>query len=163
MSSELLSGFPVVVEIPILWADEDSFGHVNNIAYLRWIEAGRVEYLRRIEFFPKGPPCGVGPIVAGLTCNFRIALNYPDTIVVGTRVIRIGNSSFRMEQRIVSRTSDRVAADAETTIVSVDYDTGKSVVVPDSVREAIAHLADNSDIPQELSSGSRQTGSGQTA
>ena len=28
----LLAGFPVVTEIAILWGDEDSFGHVNNVA-----------------------------------------------------------------------------------------------------------------------------------
>jgi acyl-CoA thioester hydrolase len=141
---EILSGFPVTVEIPILWADEDSFGHVNNLAYLRWFEAGRVEYLRCIEFFPRDPANGLGPIVAGITCNFRIALTYPGSIIVGTRVTRIGNSSFRMDQRIVSRASGKIAADAETTIVSVDYAIGKPVPVPDCVRTAIARLADSS-------------------
>jgi len=136
--SEILSGFPVIVEIPVLWSDEDSFGHVNNIAYLRWLEAGRVEYLRSIQFFPDGPPDGLGPIVASVTCNFRVALTYPDSIIVGTRITRIGNSSFRMDQRIVSRASGIIAVDAETTIVSVDYSTGKPVPVPDSVRAAIA-------------------------
>lgn len=133
-----MSGFPVIVEIPVLWSDEDSFGHVNNIAYLRWLEAGRVEYLRSIQFFPDGPPDGLGPIVASVTCNFRVALTYPDSIIVGTRITRIGNSSFRMDQRIVSRASGIIAVDAETTIVSVDYSTGKPVPVPDSVRAAIA-------------------------
>ena len=142
--SEILSGFPVIVEIPVLWSDEDSFGHVNNIAYLRWLEAGRVEYLRSIQFFPDGPPDGLGPIVASVTCNFRVALTYPDSIIVGTRITRIGNSSFRMDQRIVSRASGIIAVDAETTIVSVDYSTGKPVPVPDSVRAAIARAADNS-------------------
>jgi len=32
----LLEGFSVIVELPILWGDEDSFAHVNNVAYLRW-------------------------------------------------------------------------------------------------------------------------------
>jgi acyl-CoA thioesterase FadM len=58
--SSLLVEFPVVTEISVLWGDEDSFSHVNNVAYLRWCETARVEYLRRIDLFPKTPPQGWG-------------------------------------------------------------------------------------------------------
>jgi len=136
----LLEGFSVVVELPILWGDEDSFAHVNNVAYLRWCETGRVEYLRRIGMFPETPPRGVGPIIASITCHYRRPLNYPDVVAVGTRVKSIGNSSFKMEQRIVSRNLNEVAADAESTMVTLDYAAGKPVRVPDEVRAAIAGL-----------------------
>jgi len=137
---EDLSAFPITFEMPVLWADEDTFGHVNNIAYLRWCEAGRIEYLRRIELLPGIPPRGVGPIVASLTCHYRAPLNYPDTVIIGTRVVRIGNSSFRMDHRIVSSRSLKIAAEAETTLVTIDYDTGAPVPVPASVRDAISRL-----------------------
>ena len=31
----LLAGFPVVVEVPVAWADMDYFRHVNNIVFFR--------------------------------------------------------------------------------------------------------------------------------
>jgi acyl-CoA thioester hydrolase len=136
----LLEGFTVITELPILWGDEDSFAHVNNVAYLRWCETGRVEYLRRIGMFPETPPRGVGPIIASITCHYRRPLNYPDVVAVGTRVTSIGNTSFRMEQRIVSRNLQEVAADAESAMVTLDYAAGKPVRVPDEVRAAIARL-----------------------
>jgi acyl-CoA thioester hydrolase len=138
--SELLAGFPVVTEISVLWGDEDAFGHVNNVAYLRWCETGRVEYLRRIGFFPDLPPRGLGPILASVTCHYRKALTYPDTVAVGTRVTAIGNSSFRMEHRIVSRATGELAAEAESAMVAVDYSIGGPVRVPDEIRETIAKL-----------------------
>ena len=138
--SSLLAGFPLVIEVPVLWGDEDSFAHVNNVAYLRWCETGRVEYLRRIGLFPELPPRGLGPILATITCRYLRPLKHPDTVAVGTRVTAIGNSSFRMEHRIVSRATGEVAAEAESAMVTVDYSTGKSVRVPDRVREAIARL-----------------------
>jgi acyl-CoA thioester hydrolase len=138
--SERLAAFPVTFEIQVLWSDQDTFGHVNNIAYLRWCEEGRIQYLRRIELFPEGVPRGIGPIVASVTCHYRAPLNYPDTILVGTRIVRIGTSSFRMEHQIVSRASAKVAAEAEATIVTIDYATGAPVRVPDSIREAIARV-----------------------
>jgi len=136
----LLAGFPVLTEITVLWGDEDAFAHVNNVAYLRWCETARVDYLRHIGLFPRLPPQGLGPIIASLTCHYRLPLSYPDTVTVGTRVTAIGNSSFRMEHRIVSRALDEVAAEADSTMVTVDYASGKPVRVPDAVRETISEL-----------------------
>jgi acyl-CoA thioester hydrolase len=135
-----LDGYPVLSEIAILWGDEDAFGHVNNVSYLRWAESARVDYLRKIDFFPPLPPEGIGPILASITCHYRRQLTYPDTVVVGTRVTAIGNSSFRMEHRIVSRASGEVVADVDSTIVAVDYTMGKGVRVSEKVRRAIADL-----------------------
>ncbi len=138
--TSLLAGFPVVTGISVLWGDEDSFAHVNNVAYLRWCESARVDYLKRIDLFPELPPRGIGPIIASVTCHYRRPLTYPDTVLVGTRVTAIKNSSFRMEQRIVSQTAGIIAADAEATMVTVDYSTGKPVPVPEHIRAAIARL-----------------------
>ena len=130
----------MVTVISVLWGDEDAFAHVNNVAYLRWCESARVEYLRRIGLFPELPPRGVGPIIAAVTCHYRRQLKHPDTISVGTRVKSIGNTSFRVEQRIISQTSGEIAAEAESTMVTVDYARGKPVRVPQQIRDAIAQL-----------------------
>ena len=140
--SSLLAGFPLVIEISVLWGDEDSFSHVNNVAYLRWCETARVEYLRRIGLFPELPPRGLGPIVASVTCHYRRPLKYPDTVAIGTRVTAIGNSSFRMEHRMVSRTTGEIAAEAASAMVTVDYTTGRPERVPEQVRAAISRLED---------------------
>ena len=124
----------------MLWGDQDSFNHVNNLAYLRWCESARVEYLVRIGLFPQLPPRGVGPIIASLTCHYRRPLNYPDTVVVGTRVTSIGNASFRMEHRIVSLATGELAAEIDSAMVTLDYGSGKSVRVPEEVRQAITEL-----------------------
>jgi|SRR5581483_6893867 len=136
----LLAEYPLITEITVLWGDEDSFNHVNNVAYLRWCETARIEYMRRIGLYTEGPPQGLGPILASVTCHYRRPLKYPDTVAVGTRVTGIGNSSFRMEHRIVSRALGEIVAEADSAMVTVDYSTGKSQRVPDQVREAIAQL-----------------------
>ena len=137
---EALAGFPVVVEIPLLWGDEDAFGHVNNVVYLRWCETARVEYLRRIGMWVALPPRGTGPILASIKCDYKMPLNYPDTVGVGARVARIGNSSIRMEHCIVSKALDTVAATADSTIVLLDYSANKTVHVPPEMRRIIAEL-----------------------
>ena len=136
----LLSGYPVVTTIPILWGDEDAFAHVNNLAYLRWCETARIEYMYRVAMWTDRPPAGAGPIIAAVKCDYKIPLTYPDTIDVGTRVSSIGNSSFRMEQIVVSHRLQAIAAAVDSTIVMFDYQAARTVRVADKIRDAIDTL-----------------------
>ena len=145
LSSENLSlaDFPVVTTIPILWGDEDAFGHVNNLTYLRWCESSRVDYLRRISMWIGLPPSGAGPILASMKCDYKAQLKYPDTVCIGTRVGRIGNSSFQMEHIVVSRELNVVAAIVDSTVVLYDYTENKPVTIPAEFRRIIGNLEGN--------------------
>jgi acyl-CoA thioester hydrolase len=136
----LLAEFPVIISVTLHWGDMDAFRHVNNLVYLRWCESARVEYLTRVGLWQERPGEGVGPILASVSSNYRKPLTYPDVVWVGARVTRIGNSSFKMEHMVVSRSLDAVAAEVESTIVVLDYGTGKTVPVPLAVRAAIEKL-----------------------
>jgi acyl-CoA thioester hydrolase len=136
----LLADFPVVTVIPVLWGDQDAFGHVNNLVYLRWAETARVDYLLRIAQFPALPPSGIAPILASIKCDYRRVVNFPDTVFVGTRITRIRNSSFQMAHRIVSRSLDEIAAEVDSTLVLLDYSINKPVRVPDETRKLIGEL-----------------------
>ena len=136
----LLADFPVITTIPLLWGGQDAFGHVNNLVYLRWAESSRIEYFLRIAQFPDLPPTGTAPILASVKCDYRRVLNYPDTVYVGTRITRIGNSSLRMEHRIVSHNLDEIAAEVDSTLVMLDYKRNKPVTIPAEVRSLIGGL-----------------------
>jgi acyl-CoA thioester hydrolase len=138
--SELLAGYPVVVEIPVAWGDMDYFRHVNNIVFFRYFESARIEYLDRIGFreLAEGQP--VGPILASTDCRFRRPVTWPDTVAVGARVTEVGEDRFSMEYRLVSRKLGAVAAEGGGTLVSYDYDARRKVPLPERVRRAIAGL-----------------------
>ncbi len=140
MPSDALREFPLVITIPVEWGDQDALGHVNNVIYLRWSETGRIEYLSRLGLWNGSAAERFGPILANITCNFRYPLTYPDSVHVGTRVVSIGNSSFKMTHRIVSEKLGIVAADLESTLVWIDYEANKSIRVPAEMREAIEKL-----------------------
>src|SRR5215831_16805822 len=114
MRAESLREFPVVVTLPIEWGDQDAMGHVNNTIYLRWSETARIEYLRRLGVWRESPAQQFGPILASITCHFRIALTFPDTVHVGSAVTAIGKSSFKMAHKVVSENHGVVAADLES-------------------------------------------------
>jgi acyl-CoA thioester hydrolase len=134
-----LKDYPIVFSLPVQWGEQDSFGHVNNVMYLRWCETARVVYLERIGLWEMLRQTKIGCIVAHLGCNYRQPVTFPDTVQIGARVTKIGNSSFKMEHAIFSDALGLVA-DADSTLVVYDYNANKSHPMPDEIRKAIQEL-----------------------
>lgn len=120
--------WPIKTEIPVLWGDVDSFGHVNNIIYLKWCETSRVELFRKMydvktldtENIQLGS--GVGPILANFNCNYRTPIKYPDVIYIKTRISHIGNTSYGIEHQMYSKNNDeKIVFDGGSVIVMVNY------------------------------------------
>lgn len=133
--------FPVVVEWPVHWGDQDLFGHVNNVVYFRWLETARVAYLDRIGLARLHGKEDLGPILAAIGCNFRRQINFPDTVQIGTRVTRIGNTSMTVEHAIWSTAqAGQLCADGTSTVVIFDYPSQRPVRVPDDIRAKIEKL-----------------------
>ncbi len=136
----LLAQFKIVISIPVQWGDQDAFGHVNNTIYLRWFESARIVYLERIGMLELHEAENVGPILASVACDYRRPLTYPDTVLVGARVTRIGRTSFGMEHAAASVEHAVIAAEGKSTLVVFDYHKEKSHPVPQALRQAIAAL-----------------------
>jgi acyl-CoA thioester hydrolase len=137
---ELLADFPVVIELPVVWGEMDSYRHVNNVVYFRYFESARLEYFRRLDWFAFERDTGVGPILAATRARFRKPLTYPDTILVGARVPSLGEDRFEIEHQVVSRRLQAVAAEGQGTIVTYHYAEGKKVPIPDELRRRIVEL-----------------------
>lgn len=147
---ETLEDFPVLVEFPIQWGDQDALAHVNNVIYFRWWETSRVTYAKTIGMFggdtfpPDGPR--TGSVLAGIQCNFRKQLTWPDSVQVGSRIKRVGNSSLEIEHRLLSANVDGLIADAVSTMVAFDFDLQKTVRVSDEIRAAIREIEGDREI-----------------
>src|SRR5260370_15733897 len=106
---ELLAGYPVIVELPVVWGEMDSYRHVNNVVYFRYFESARLEYFRRMGWFEYEDETGIGPILAATQARFRRPLTYPDTIWVGSRISEIGEDRMTMDYSLVSQRLEAVA------------------------------------------------------
>ncbi len=135
-----LAAYPVVVSLPIQWGDQDSFGHVNNVVYVRWFESARIAYFEACGLSKMIAPGEFGPILALVTCNYRRQLNYPDTVLVGARIERIGTSSLNVHHVVYSRLQNAAAADGQSVIVMFNYQDQRPQRVPDEMRAAILRL-----------------------
>jgi acyl-CoA thioester hydrolase len=97
---ELLKDYPIALTLPILWGDQDAFGHVNNVVYFRWCESARVAYLNDTGLQALMSQSNLGPILASIKCDYLRQLNFPDTVRIGARITRIGTKSVSMEHAI---------------------------------------------------------------
>lgn len=127
--------------IDVAWGEMDSLGHVNNIYYLRWIETVRFEYFREVGIAAYLEQDKIGPILGGMSMVYKLPITFPDRLEVSTRVVELGSKRFEMENRIWSRTHNRLAGYGRSTIVMVDYNkAGAAVEIPIAVRAAIERL-----------------------
>jgi acyl-CoA thioester hydrolase len=136
----LLAGFPVVVELPVVWGEMDSYRHVNNVVYFRYFESARLEYFRRLDWFEYEKETGIGPILAATQARYRKPLTYPDTISVGARISSVGADRCTMNYLLVSHRLQVVAAEGQGTIVTFHYPDGKKVPMPEELRRRIEQL-----------------------
>src|SRR5437868_8892011 len=93
----LLAGFPVTVDLPVVWGEMDSYRHVNNVVYFRYFETARREYFRRLDWFGYEKETGIGPILAATQARYRKPLTYPDTTSVAARIAALDIDRFTMD------------------------------------------------------------------
>lgn len=111
-------------------ADTDLQGHVNNAVMATLFEAGRIEVMGSPEIAEVRRQTSL--VVVKLLINFRRELFFPGTVRVGTRVPRVGRTSFDFDAAIFA--ANGVVATAEATCVLLDRATRKPTAVPDGMR-----------------------------
>jgi acyl-CoA thioester hydrolase len=137
---EIISEYPVVIELPIAWGDMDAFQHVNNVVYFKYFESARISYLEKLNFIEYMNETGIGPILASTQCRYKIPLTYPDHVTVGAKVETIDEKRFKMKYAVVSHKHKKIAALGEGVIVTFDYQKNKKAIIPDEIRKRIIDL-----------------------
>jgi len=139
-SHPALTGFPIIVPIPIQWGEMDAYGHVNNAMFFRYFETARIAFLDRCGFLASYDQDRIGAILHSTDCRFRRPLLFPDEVLVGTLTLEVAEDRFTMGYRIVSLAQDAVAADGTGIVVAYDYRAGAKVPLPREVRQGVEAL-----------------------
>ncbi len=132
----MIAGYRLLWTFHVPWSDVDLLQHVNNVAYIRWIETIRCEYFTRVIGEPINGERGM--ILAQLDFAYEQQLRYHEEVTVGCKVSRIGNKSFEMSHEVWSKLHNHRAAHGRTVLVAYDFKHMHSIVVPDEWRSAIA-------------------------
>jgi acyl-CoA thioester hydrolase len=128
-----VQGFAHTFSQDVAFRDLDGLGHVNNAVYLSYVESARLAYMQEV----------LGPlaleelgIVADVKISFRSPASLGETLEVGQRVSRVGETSLVFDFEI--RGGDgRLVAEGSTVHVAFDYGMRRPVPVPEEWRSRI--------------------------
>jgi acyl-CoA thioester hydrolase len=122
------------LRLRIDWGDLDAFGHVNNLAILRYAQSARVNCLEAIGLMESQAGEGVGAVLASTSIQFRKQLFYPGQVTVQTRVELVKNTSFHLRHRILDEAGDLVA-ESHDVLVMIDFRSNAKLTIPQVFRE----------------------------
>lgn len=120
----------------VRFGDMDATGHVNNVSFARYVETGRVPFMRA-GFLPAYDD-RQRFVVGNLSIRYRAQAFWPADVKIGTRVARLGNTSITLGHGVFIE--DACIATAETVMVYIVH--GKSSPLPDEVRATLTEKFD---------------------
>ena len=122
------------------WGDCDMMGHINNVILIRYLESGRLDYLKEQLNVDMNASSRQGIIIAGIEVSFLNQVNHPVQLEVGTRISRLGNSSLDFESAIFLPSEARPVLTSKATLVWFDYHENTSIRVPQVARDQITQF-----------------------
>lgn len=128
--------FPVWRTHSTRWADNDAYGHVNNVVYYEWFDSAVNGWLVRegLLDIAHGDPIA---LVVETRCTYWAPLAFPGDVEVGLAIEHIGRSSMRYRVGIFAEGASESAAEGHFVHVMVDRASRRPVPVPDRWRRAL--------------------------
>jgi acyl-CoA thioester hydrolase len=129
--------FPVLWPVGTRWADNDMFGHLNNAIYYQLFDTAINAWINTTTGVdPLGTPA-LG-IVAESGCRYFSELHFPEKLVVGLAVTRLGRSSVTYRLGVFREGAQPITALGHWVHVYVDRASRKSVPIPDAIRSLLS-------------------------
>jgi acyl-CoA thioester hydrolase len=129
-----MTAYTTSMRLRIDWSEVDSFGHVNNLAILRYAQTARLNYMEETGMMQFHTETGIGPVLASTSCQFKKQLFYPGQVTVNTVVDHIKNTSFHMRHTILNE-DRKCVAEMHDVLVMFDYNKNIKQPIPEVFRE----------------------------
>ena len=131
--------FPASLQLRLDWSELDLYGHVNNVAYFKYLQASRIHYWEQIGLASLHESEGIGPMLAATHCDFRKPLHYPGHITIKASITEMRHTSFRIAHRIFD-SEGALAAEGHDVIVLFNYRKGLKEAIPQTLRTIVEAL-----------------------
>lgn len=133
------NGYKHILPLQTRWADNDIYGHVNNVAYYGYFDTIVNDYLIASGALDIHEGDIIG-LVVETGCRYFAPLAFPQKLEGALRVARLGNSSVRYELAIFREGAEAPAAEGHFVHVYVDRKTRRPVPLPEALRKALTRL-----------------------
>ena len=118
------------------WADNDAYGHVNNVVYYSWFDTVVNQFLiaSGVLDIERSPVIG---LVVETHCSYFSSVAFPDQVSAGLRVTRLGNASVRYEVGIFRNGDEQASACGHLVHVYVGRESRRPAGIPEPMRRLL--------------------------
>ena len=139
---DLAGDFGHRTPVEVRFGDTDAMGHVNNAAYLTYVEAARIAWWTDVTGEPleREPGRDDGLILAEAEIAFRAPLFFGEHVVVETRATRLGRTSLGVDHRVTASRDggpSRLVAVCRSVLVRYDYAAERATPWPAALVDAL--------------------------
>ena len=120
-------------EVTLRFCDQDSLGHINNVAYGAFIEAARTTLIESV--IPRLDFPNINFVLARNTINYVREMHYPGVVAVGGLFVRLGSKSLTSSFGLFYQ--NHCVATAESVNVFIDMISRKSIVPPKDIQNSV--------------------------
>lgn len=129
--------FRYFYNIDTRWMDNDIYGHVNNVVYYSYFDTIVNKYLIEHANLDIHHSQEIGLMVSS-QCNYYNSIAFPEKVVGGFAVSKIGSSSVEYRVGIFKEGEESAAATGSMTHVFVNRKTNRPVPISGELREALS-------------------------
>lgn len=130
-----LKGCGTVFEQVVAWGDMDIFAHLNNVRYYEYAQSARVDNMTRAGVFGNGEYT----VIVSTSCQYKHSVYFPDTLWIGVKVKKIGNTSLTHEYLFFSTAQQKIVATGESVVVNMNAN-GEKTPFSDEKRAILANF-----------------------
>jgi acyl-CoA thioester hydrolase len=135
-SRAVRADFAAFEPIETRWADNDAYGHVNNVVYYGFFDTAVNRRLARAGLLDIEQGETIG-LVVETGCRYHAPAAFPDALEAGVKVARLGTSSVRYELAIFKAGEDQAVAEGFFVHVYVDRQTRRPKPLNERWRETL--------------------------
>ena len=132
------SDFKVFRPIQTRWADNDVYGHVNNVVYYSWFDTAVNGWLVEGDALDIHNGHVIG-LVVHTQCHYFAPIAFPQEVTAGIRVLHAGRSSVRYQVALFAEDGQQTAAWGEFVHVYVDRTTRRPTAMPPPLLQLLEH------------------------
>lgn len=110
-----------ILEQKVYYADTDAYGVVWHGSYLRWLEAGRMNFADEMGIsLPVLQDNNVVLPVTNINVRYKSSARLNDELIIETSVQKFNPLSVSFNQKVIDKISGKVFVEAIVDVVAID-------------------------------------------
>ncbi len=148
MKQNITNKLPYSTKQVVAWGDMDAFGHVNNVAYIRYFESARADYFSdfgiwttKNDISPDPILATQGPVLIRVEMDYRKQVYYPNTLEVTLGLLSVAKKGFDIG--CTMWLGEQLVAGGLATILWFDFVNQKVCLLPEKVSDLFSKENDS--------------------